>query len=64
IQLFKPPYPDAKMGQINPEEFRQEAQVFGYKLGDLANFYTNDLIADINHFDADRIIADARASVG
>ncbi len=64
IQLYKPPYPDYKMGQINPEEFRQEAQVFNYKIGELTNFYTNDLIADINAFDPAKVAAEAKAYTG
>jgi NitT/TauT family transport system substrate-binding protein len=64
IQLFKPPYPDYKLGQINPEEFRQEAEVFGYPLGKLDTFYTNDLIAEINRFDAAKITADAKGYTG
>ena len=64
IQLFKPPYPGAKMGQINGEEFVQEARMFDYKIGALDGFFTNDLIDDINKFDAAKIAADARGYVG
>lgn len=64
IQLYKPPYPDYKMGQINPEEFRQEAQIFNYKIGELNTFYTNDLIADINAFDPAKVAAEAKAYTG
>ncbi len=64
IKLFKPPYANTKMGQINPDEFVQEAKMFDYKIGDLGGFYTNDLIDDINKFDAAKIAADARGYVG
>ena len=64
IQLYKSPYPDGKIGKINPDEFRQEAQVFGYKIGDLSTFYTNDLIDDIDSFDAARIATDAKSYAG
>ncbi len=64
IQLYKSPYPDGKIGKINPEEFRQEAQVFGYKISDLSGFYTNDLIDEINSFDAAKIASDAKSYAG
>ena len=64
IQLFKPPYAGAKMGQINGDEFVQEARMFDYKIGDLSGYFTNDLIDDINTFDAAKIAADARAYAG
>jgi NitT/TauT family transport system substrate-binding protein len=64
IQLFKPPYAGAKIGQINPTEFVEEAKMFDYKIGALDGFFTNDLIDDINKFDAAKIAADARGYVG
>ena len=64
IELFKPPYPNYQFGQINPDEFKQEAEVFGYPLGKLENFYTNDLIAEINRFDPAKIAADAKGYTG
>lgn len=60
-KLYTPPYPGAQMGSINPKEFTTEAQMDGLKIGSLANFYTNDLIPEINHFDHDKIVAEARA---
>jgi NitT/TauT family transport system substrate-binding protein len=64
IQLFKPPYPDAKMGRIHPAEFIDEAKMFDYKIGELSGFYTNDLIPEINQFDAGKIAEAARGYVG
>jgi len=64
IKLFKPPYQGAKMGQINPEEFTEEAKMFDYKIAALDGFFTNDLIDEINAFDAAKIAADARGYVG
>ena len=52
------------MGQINGDEFVQEARMFDYKIGDLSGYFTNDLIDDINTFDAAKIAADARAYAG
>ena len=62
VQLYKPPYPNAKMGSINEAEFRTEAELSGLKIADLSNFYTNDLIDEINSFDAARIEAEAKAT--
>ena len=61
IQLYKPPYADTKMGAIKEQEFRSEAELSGLKIGDLSGFYTNDLIDEINNFDAAKITADAKA---
>ena len=52
------------MGQINGDEFVQDARMFDYKIGDLSGYFTNDLIDDINTFDAAKIAADARAYAG
>ena len=61
VLLYKPPYPNAKMGSINPQEFRTEAELNQLKIGDLGNFYTNELIDPINNFDAAKIQAQAVA---
>ncbi len=50
------------MGSINEAEFRTEAELSGLKIADLSNFYTNDLIDEINSFDAARIEAEAKAT--
>jgi NitT/TauT family transport system substrate-binding protein len=64
IKLYTPPYPGAKMGSINPEEFRVEAAMNNLKIGDLGIFYTNDLIDEINKFDRDKIVASAKTYKG
>ena len=61
IKLYNPPYANTKMGQINETEFRVEAELSGFKVSDLSNFYTNDLIEEINRFDPGQIVADAKA---
>ena len=61
IQLYKPPYANTKMGQINETEFRVETELSGFKVSDLSNFYTNDLIEEINRFDPGQIVADTKA---
>lgn len=64
IRLFEPPYPNAKSGSINPEEFRMEAEMNNLAIKDFSRFYTNELIDDINKFDRAKIEADARAYAG
>lgn len=61
IQLYKPPYDNMKMGAIKEQEFITEAEISGLKVGDLSTFYTNDLIDEINNFDAAKIAAEAKA---
>jgi NitT/TauT family transport system substrate-binding protein len=61
IKLYTPPYAGAKMGSINVQEFKTEAEMNNLKIDDFSPFYTNDLIDDINHFDVDAIKAQAKA---
>ena len=61
IQLYKPPYPNAKLGSINPQEFRTEAELNQLQLKNLDNFYTNELIDPINDFDLHKIQVQAMA---
>ncbi|MDE2006022.1 MAG: ABC transporter substrate-binding protein [Rhodospirillales bacterium] len=61
IRLYRPPYPGAKMGSINPHEFVLEAKMDGLKIADVAPLYTNDLIDAINDFDVKAIVAQAKA---
>jgi NitT/TauT family transport system substrate-binding protein len=61
IQLYKPPYANTKIGGINDAEFRTEAEMSGLTIGDFSKFYTNDLIDEINAFDAAAIAAAAKA---
>ena len=61
IQLYKPPYPGLKMGGIKEAEFRTEAELSGLKIASYENFYTNDLIDEINAFDVAKIEAEAKA---
>lgn len=64
VKLYTPPYPGAKIGSINPQEFQTEADMNGLNVGDLKNFYTNDLINDINKFDHAKIVASAKEYKG
>lgn len=64
IKLYQPPYPGFKMGQINPDEFTTEMALNGMEAKDLSRFYTNDLIDDINAFDAEAVKAQAMSYNG
>lgn len=59
IPLYKPPYPDAKMGSINVQEFKTEAELNGLKIADYSSFYTNELIDAINAYDLKKVQAQA-----
>ena len=61
IKLYEPPYPNAKMGSIDPQEFKTEAAMNGLKIADYSNYYTNELIAAIDNYDAKKIQAQALA---
>lgn len=59
IKLYEPPYPNTRMGAINPAELTTEAALNGFDIKDVAKYYTNDLIADIDSFDPAKIRAEA-----
>ena len=60
IELYRPPYPNAKMGQIFKSEFSEEADMLGVRVPNYKSFYTNELIDQINDFNRQKIIADAK----
>src|SRR5216110_931365 len=61
IKLYEPPYPNAKMGSINPQEFKTEAELNGLKISDYSAFYTNELIDAIDNYDVKKVQAQAVA---
>ncbi len=61
IKLYEPPYQGAKIGSINPEEFRIEAQMNDMKIPSFDGFYTNELIDEINRFDREEIKRQAQS---
>ena len=61
VKLYKPPYSNAKMGSINPQEFKTEAELNGMKIADYSAFYTNELIDAIDNYDLKKIQAQAVA---
>jgi NitT/TauT family transport system substrate-binding protein len=64
IKLYNPPYPNTKMGAINENEFRQEAELNQLEIKDFKTFYTNSLIDDINNFDLAKVKAMAASYKG
>ena len=61
VKLYAPPYPGAKMGSINPDEFTTEAKLNDLTLTGLDRYYTNELIDAINAFDPAKIRLEAQA---
>ena len=64
IKLYSPPYANTKMGAINEQEFRTEAEMNGLSIKDYQAAYTNELIDKINDFDPVKIKAEAAAYKG
>lgn len=61
MQLYRPPYPNLKMGAIQEEELQREAEFLSLKIASVKPLYTNDLIDEINDFDRKAIIEQAKA---
>lgn len=61
MQLFRPPYPNMKMGQISEDELEREADFLKLKITDFKPLYTNDLIEEIHKFDRQAVIDQAKA---
>ena len=60
IKLYEPPYPDIRMGTIVESEFQQEVDFLELEVADFSGIYTNDLIDEINAFDAGEVEKHAR----
>jgi NitT/TauT family transport system substrate-binding protein len=61
LTLYRPPYPGARLGEIHEAEWRAEADFLDLAIPNLSPLFTNDLIAEINDFDRDQVIAEAKA---
>ena len=61
IPLYKPPYPNTKMGFIRESELMLDAKFLSLDIKDLKPLFTNDMIDEINNYDRDKIIAHAKA---
>jgi NitT/TauT family transport system substrate-binding protein len=64
IKLYTPPYADTRMGAINEQEFRTEAEMNGLAIKDYKSVYTNELIDKINDFDSAKVRAEAMVYKG
>ena len=60
IPLFRPPYPNTKMGFIHEEELKRDAAFLGLNIKDVKPLMSNDLIEEINQFDRNKIIDQAK----
>lgn len=61
IPLYRPPYPDTKMGYIRESELLLDAKFLGLdSITDVKPLFTNELIDEINSFDREKIIAEAK----
>ncbi|HWV55385.1 ABC transporter substrate-binding protein [Pseudorhodoplanes sp.] len=61
MQLFRPPYPNMKLGQISEDELHREAEFLRLDIKDFKPLYTNELIDEINNFDRKAVIDAAKA---
>jgi NitT/TauT family transport system substrate-binding protein len=61
MTLWKPPYPNAKLGSIQEAEWHREVAFLGLNITDVKPMFTNELIDEINNFDHDKVIATAKA---
>ena len=61
ITIYKPPYPNTKMGFIRESELMLDAKFLGLDIKDIKPLFTNDMIDEINHYDREKIIAQAKA---
>jgi NitT/TauT family transport system substrate-binding protein len=64
MRIYAPPYPNAKWGSINEQEFKTEAEMNHLEIKDFTQLYTNALIDQINDFDLAKVQAEAVAYKG
>lgn len=60
IPLYRPPYPDTKMGFIREDELQRDAEFLGLDIKDVKPLFTNEMIDEINNFDRGKIIEQAK----
>ena len=61
IPLYRPPYPNTKMGFIHEDELMRDATFLGLDtIKDVKPLFTNEMIEEINNFDRAPIIERAR----
>ncbi len=60
IPLYRPPYPNTKMGFIHEDEFVRDAKFLGLDaIKDVKPLFSDDMIDEINDFDRAKIIDQA-----
>jgi NitT/TauT family transport system substrate-binding protein len=64
VPLYRPPYPNTKMGFIHEEELLRDAKFLGLDIKNIKPLYTNDMIDEINNYDHSKIVAEAKAHKG
>jgi NitT/TauT family transport system substrate-binding protein len=62
IPLYRPPYPNTKMGFIHEDELMRDVHFLDLDIKDIKPMFTNDLIDEINNYDHGKIIAQAKAA--
>ena len=61
MKLYRPPYPNTKMGFIHEDELKRDAKFLGLDIKDVKPLFTNEFIDEINRFDHNKIIEQAKA---
>jgi NitT/TauT family transport system substrate-binding protein len=61
IPLYRPPYPNTKMGYIHESELALDAKFLSLEIKDLKPIYTNDMIDEINNYDRAKIVEQAKS---
>jgi NitT/TauT family transport system substrate-binding protein len=61
IPIYRPPYPNTKMGFIRESELLLDAKFLGLDIKDIKPVFTNDMIDEIDAYDHEKIIAEAKA---
>jgi NitT/TauT family transport system substrate-binding protein len=64
IPLYRPPYPNTKMGFIHMSEPALDAKFLNLDIKDLSPLFTNEMIDEIDKYDHAKIIAEAKAYKG
>jgi NitT/TauT family transport system substrate-binding protein len=61
IPLYRPPYPNTKMGFIHEEEMMRDVKFLSLDIKDIKPLFTNEMIDEINNYDRSKIVAEAKA---
>ena len=61
IPLYRPPYPNTKMGFIHEDEMMRDVKFLSLDIKDIKPLFTNEMIDEINDYDRAKIVAEAKA---